>query len=189
MHWTTHRKKPVGKPECMCLGKQKGRLKFSDCIGHVAIGVIKHFWSQCTLSCTQNTHSHAASQGRSYQIPLSVTVTGNVSEPSEKLTYALQWCQSEIPGTSSGAKGPIELPGVPDVLHHWLRAALCCSEALLAIFTFVRRLTSSPPKISLKSVLQRDGGRPSTGLSREQCPPQHLPDFPCSLLQTVGNAI
>lgn len=30
---------------------------------------------------------------------------------------------------------------------------------------------------------------PSTGLSREQCPPQHLPDFPCSLLQTVGNAI
>lgn len=95
----------------MCLGKRKGGLKFSDCIGHVAIGVIKHFWSQCTLSCTQNTHSHAASQGRSYQIPLSVTVTGNVSEPSEKLTYALQWCQSEIPGTSSGPRVQLSFLG------------------------------------------------------------------------------
>lgn len=44
MHWTTHRKKPVGKPECMCLGKRKGGLKFSDCIGHVAVDIINCFW-------------------------------------------------------------------------------------------------------------------------------------------------
>lgn len=54
------------------------------------------------------------------------------------------------------AKCPSELPVVSDVLHHWLRAALCCSEALLAIFTFVRRLTSPPPlsAFSLKSLLR-----------------------------------
>lgn len=67
MHWTTHRKKPVGKPECMCLGKRKGGLKFSDCVGHVAVDVINRFWFKCTLSCTHNTHSRAASQGRNYQ--------------------------------------------------------------------------------------------------------------------------
>jgi len=67
MHWTTHRKKPVGKPECMCLGKQKGGLKFNDCTGYVAVDIINCFSYKCTLSCTHNTHSHAASQGRSYQ--------------------------------------------------------------------------------------------------------------------------
>lgn len=171
----------------MCLGKRKGGLKFSDCIGHVAIGVIKHFWSQCTLSCTQNTHSPAASQGRSYQIPLSMTVTGNVSEPSKKLTYALQWCQSEIPGTSSG----------PRVQLSFLGCQMCSTTGWGQPFVALKHCwlssllsdVSRHPTQNLSQITAAARRWPSVGLSREQCPPQHLPGSPCSLLQTVGNAI
>lgn len=130
----------------MCLGKRKGGLKFSDCIGQVAVDIISHFLYKCTLSCTRNTHSHAASQGRSYQftslwlwqemsVNLSKSSPMHCSGVSQK---SLGWAQGQVSNWAScGAR----------CAPHWLRAALCCSEALLAIFAFVRRLTSPPPLV------------------------------------------
>lgn len=129
----------------MCLGKRKGGLKFSDCIGHVAVDVINRFWYKCTLSCTHNTHSHAASQGRNYPFTSSwlwqeMSVNLSKSSPmhcSGVSQKSLGRAQGQVSNWASwGARcAPPLAEGSP----------FSCSEALLAIFAFVRRLTSPPP--------------------------------------------
>lgn len=125
--------------QCMCLGKRRGGLRLSGCAGQVAAEVAT---PECAVL---DTHTALLRPRAAATSAPQRDCHGNVGEPSEKLTYALQWCQAEIPGTSSGPSVQLSFLGVPDVLHHWLRAALCCSEALLAIFALVRRLTSLPP--------------------------------------------